>query len=177
MKVALLLLAVMLALAVLAESYGRRRVSFRRRSYLRRRVSFRRRSYLRRRSSNLRRRSCRCRQRSLTFKKEETAEGEDFAEQLEMLQHAADMLKKAVDVVEEGASLDPGMGGPQEMEGLNGGLDGDAFVANLQGPAGELVKKMMTEAEEDAALGQVEEELEELEEELVGANGDPGGTD
>ncbi|CAH1245070.1 Hypp7426 [Branchiostoma lanceolatum] len=98
-----------------------------------------------------------------------------------MLQDAAAMLKEAVDEAEEleGASLDLGMGGPQEVKGLNDDLDGDAFwkkAANLQGPAGELEKKM-NEVEEDAALGQVEEELEKLEEELEGANGDPDGTD
>ncbi|XP_066267146.1 uncharacterized protein [Branchiostoma lanceolatum] len=130
---------------------------------------------------SLMRRRRRRRRPSISAKKEETAAGAlgGLAEQLEMLQDAAAMLKEAVDEAEEleGASLD--LGGPQEVKGLNDDLDGDAFgkkAANLQGPAGELEKKM-NEVEEDAALGQVEEELEELEEELEGANGDPDVTD
>ncbi|XP_019616295.1 PREDICTED: uncharacterized protein LOC109463864 [Branchiostoma belcheri] len=115
-------------------------------------------------ASSWRRRSTFRRRRSLD-KKEEKAAGEVFEHQvkLELLQDAVATLEEAVDELEarEIASPDLGMGELQEMERAFGNLDeGDTFDT----------PEKRDEVEEDAALGLIKEELEELVEELRGVN-------
>eukprot|EP00058_Branchiostoma_floridae_P025526 XP_002611016.1 hypothetical protein BRAFLDRAFT_128321 [Branchiostoma floridae] len=148
MRVFLLIVALMLATTVLMTEGVR--MKRRRRSSYKRRNSYRRR-YL--------------------YKKG-VAEVEDFEEREEMLQNAHDMLENLMNDVEEGAFLDMGKGQGQEMEGA----DGDTFekrMATYQETADELEEGNDT-VEEDAALGLMEDELEELQEEVDEVIGNPG---
>ncbi|XP_035693604.1 uncharacterized protein LOC118427782 [Branchiostoma floridae] len=150
MRVFLLIAALLLATAVLMTESSRRRSSGRRRSRGgRRRSWYRRRGYV-------------------------AGDGDFEKRREEKLQNARDMLENLMNDVEEGAFLDMGKGQDQEMEGA----DGDTFekkMATYQETEDELDEENDA-VEEDAALGLMEEELEELQEEVEEVIGNLGGT-
>ncbi|KAI8514250.1 hypothetical protein Bbelb_085740 [Branchiostoma belcheri] len=112
-------------------------------------------------ASSWRRRSTFRRRRRSLDKKEEKAAGEAFEREgkLNLLQDAVATLEEVVDELEarESASPDLGMVELQEMERA---FEGDTFDT----------PEKRDEMEEDAALGLVKEELEQLVEELRGVN-------
>ncbi|XP_078612932.1 uncharacterized protein LOC144882786 [Branchiostoma floridae x Branchiostoma japonicum] len=125
--------------------------------------------------SSRRRRSRGGRRRSRYRRRGYVAGDGDFEKRREeKLQNARDMLENLMNDVEEGAFLDMGKGQDQEMEGA----DGDTFekkMATYQETEDELDEENDA-VEEDAALGLMEEELEELQEEVEEVIGNLGGT-